>query len=142
MATGAGVAFKHSVVHHSHEHVPDTHEIILRQVFWVRYLNWILSTPLILINIALIGGLNGANLTVAIAADLIMFAAGLTATFTHDQRRWVWYAVVVVSFLTIGYQVGLNGFRSVRQGSDRLRSLFTSYTGANLLVIMLYPMYD
>lgn len=141
MATGEGVTYKHSIVHHTHEHVPDTHQEYLRQIFWVRYLNWIITTPLILINIALLGGLNGANLVVAIAADLIMFAAGLTATFAHDQRRWVWYTIVIIAFLTIGFQVGVNGIRSVRRGADQHRALFTSFAGANLLVFLLYPMY-
>ena len=139
MATGEGVTYKHSVHHHTHKHVPDTTQEILRQIFWVRYVNWILTTPLILINIALIGGLNGANLLAAISADLIMFTAGLTATFAHDEGRWVWYAITCISFLTVGYQVGVNGARSVRQGSDRSRGLFTSFTGANLLVFVLYP---
>jgi bacteriorhodopsin len=139
MATDEGVAYKHSVHHQTHKHVPDTTQEILRQIFWVRYVNWMLTTPLILINIALIGGLNGANLLAAISADLIMFAAGLTATFAYDERRWLWYAITCISFLTVGYQVGVNGARSVRQGSDRNRSLFTSFTGANLLVFVLYP---
>jgi len=139
MATGEGVAYKHSVVHHTHEHVPDTHQEILRQVFWVRYVNWILTTPLILINIALIGGLTGANLLTTIAADLIMFTAGLTATFAQTESRWVWYTIVCISFLTVGYQVGVNGGRAVRRGSGQYRALFTSFTGANLLVFTLYP---
>jgi bacteriorhodopsin len=141
MATGEGIAYKHSIIHYPHKHVPDTHQEYLRQVFWVRYLNWIITTPLILINMALLGGLSGANLVVAIAADLIMFTAGLTATFAHDERRWVWYTIVIISFLTIGFQVGVNGARSVRRGADQHRALFTSFVGANLLVFLLYPMY-
>lgn len=141
MATGQGVAYKHSIVHRSHEHVPDTRQEYLRQIFWVRYINWIITTPLILINISLLGGLNGANLLVAIAADLIMFIAGLTATFSHDERRWVWYAVSVIAFLTVGFQIGVNGARAVRRGADQHRKLFTSFAGANLLVFLLYPMY-
>ncbi|EED19097.1 opsin, putative [Talaromyces stipitatus ATCC 10500] len=139
MATGEGVTYKHSIVHHPHKHVPDTHQEYLRQIFWVRYLNWIITTPLILINIALLGGLNGANLVVAISADLIMFAAGLTATFSHDERRWVWYTITIIAFLTVGFQVGVNGARSVRRGADQHRALFTSFAGANLLVFLLYP---
>jgi bacteriorhodopsin len=141
MATGEGVTYKHSIDHRTHQHVPDTYQEILRQVFWVRYVNWLLTTPLILINIALLGGLNGANLLAAIAADLAMFVAGLAATFARYERRWLWYAIVCISFLTVGYQAGVNGARSVRQGSDRHRALFTSFTGANLLVFVLYPMY-
>jgi bacteriorhodopsin len=139
MATGEGVTYKHSVVHYPHKHVPDTHQEYLRQVFWVRYINWIITTPLILINIALLGGLSGANLLVAIAADLTMFVAGFTATYSYDGRRWVWYAIAVIAFLVVGFQVGVNGARSARRGGDQHRSLFTSFSGANLLVFLLYP---
>lgn len=140
MATGDGVTYKHSITHRAHQTVPDTHQEILRQIFWVRYVNWMLTTPLILINIALLGGLNGANMLTAIAADLLMFAAGLAATFARHNSRWVWYTLACIAFLTVGYQVGVNGARSVRRGSDQYRALFTSFTGANLLVFVLYPM--
>lgn len=135
MATGEGVAYKHSIVHQSH----DTRQEYLRQIFWVRYVNWIITTPLILINMSLIGGLNGANLLVAISADLIMFVAGLTATFSPDGRRWVWYVVSLIAFLTVCFQIGVNGTRAVNRGGDQHRKLFNSFASANLLIFLLYP---
>ncbi|CRG83489.1 Opsin-1 [Talaromyces islandicus] len=139
MATGDGVVYKHSVAHLPHEHVPDTHQEVLRQIFWVRYVNWLISTPLLLINIALLGNMNGANLLVAIAADVVMFVAGLAATFARHEQRWVWFTIVCISFLTIGYQIGVNGSRSVVRRSQEHRALFGTYVGATLAVLMLYP---
>ncbi|KAH8690082.1 putative opsin [Talaromyces proteolyticus] len=139
MATGQGSTWTYSLHHHSHAHVPDTTQQVLRQIFWARYINWILTTPLLLINIGLLGGLSGAHLLVAISADLIMFVAGLIATFAWHERRWVWYTIVCVSFLTIGYQIGVNGSRAVARRSQEHRTLFTSFAGATLATFLLYP---
>lgn len=140
MATGDGVVYKHSIAHQPHKHVPDTHQEVLRQIFWVRYVNWLLTTPLLLFNIALLGNMNGANLSVAVAADLVMFVAGLAASFARHEQRWVWFTIVCIAFLTVGYQIGVNGSRSVLRRSQEHRALFGSYVGATLAVFLLYPM--
>jgi bacteriorhodopsin len=140
MATGDGIAWRHSIVHEAHKHVPDTRQEYLRQVFWARYINWILTNPLLIINIGLVAGLNGASILVAVSADLIMFASGLAATYARHERRWVWFAITCISYLTLVYQVGFNGHRTVANRSQRTRIFFSSFSGASLLLLALYPM--
>ena len=140
MATGEGVAWKYACVHESHEHVPDTRQEYLRQVFWVRYVNWILTNPLIVINLALVSGMNGANLLVAISADLIMFISGLAGTFAQHERRWVWYTISCIAYLTLIYQIAFNGRRASSKRNQQTQRFFGSFSGATLLTMILYPM--
>jgi bacteriorhodopsin len=99
-----------------------------------------LTNPLLILNIGLVAGLNGANILVAVSADLIMFVAGLAATFARHERRWVWYTISCISYLTLIYQIGFNGHRAVLNRTQQTRTFFGSFSGAVLLVLALYPM--
>lgn len=140
MATGDGIGWKYACTRESHRHVPDTKQAYLRQVFWARYLNWMLTNPLIIINMALVAGMNGANLLVAISADLIMFVSGLIATFARHERRWVWYTITCAAYLSLIYQITVNGSRASANRNHQTQRFFSSFSGATLLVMVLYPM--
>merc|ERR1711934_343671 len=47
-----------------------------RQFFYARYVDWSITTPLLLLDLGLIAGADGALIAAAIGADLIMIVAG------------------------------------------------------------------
>jgi len=81
MAMGDGISYSHNTVKESHKHVPDTTQEVYRQVYWARYVDWSVTTPLLLMDLAFLAGLSGANILVAVVADLIMILTGLFAAF-------------------------------------------------------------
>lgn len=140
LSTGDGVAYTHYRLRESHRHVPDTHRDIFRQVYWLRYVNWALTSPLILINLALLSGLNGAHLVVAVAADLVMFVAGAFGSFAaHDPRRWVWFTISCIAYLTVVHQMAFNGRRAATVKDVQTRRFFGSIGGFVLVSLALYP---
>jgi bacteriorhodopsin len=95
MATGMGFRFNVAFIHERHGHgIPDTFKVIYRQVFWARYVDWTLTTPLLLLDLSLLAGMSGANILVAVLADVIMCLTGLFASFgrEHNGSRWGWCA--------------------------------------------------
>lgn len=93
MATGHGVSWHHIKVKESHDHgLPDTHKDVYRQVYWARYVDWSLTTPLLLLDLAFLAGMNGATIMMAIAADIIMILTGLFAAFGSEDtaQKWGW----------------------------------------------------
>jgi bacteriorhodopsin len=140
MATGDGITWNRFRARDSPNYVPGPNEEIFRQVFWVRYINWGLTHPLIIINLAFLAGLNGASLLVAVAADLVMLVSGLTATFSRHHRQWVWYTISCIGYLTLVYQIGVNGRRAASNKHEQTQRFFRVITGATLLVLLLYPM--
>lgn len=142
MATGEGTTFKHDILRHANKHVPDTHDDIFRQVFYLRYINWFLTEPLLLFNLSLVSGLPGAHLLTAVAGDYVMLASGLLGTFAgHTARRWVWFTISAIGYLVTVYQIGVNGSRAARRKDPQTKRLFGSMAGATLLVRALYPVY-
>jgi len=140
MATGSGNSFAHIIVKETHKHVPDTVEHIFRQVFWARYVDWSLTTPLLLLDLSFLAGLNGANILVAVVADLIMILTGLFAAYGHNGgQKWGWYAMAVIAYLVIVYQLAIPGRRAVQAKDNKTAKLFAAIGGFTVVVWTLYP---
>jgi len=140
MATGDGISFNKTVITESHKHVPATHEIIYREVYWARYVDWSLTTPLLLLDLALLGGLSGANILVAIVADLIMVLTGLFAAFgSQDGQKWGWYTIACIAYLVIVYQLAVNGRNAVAGKDSKTKAFYGAIGGFTLLLWTVYP---
>jgi len=140
MATGSGTSLSLTLVKESHKHVPDTVEKVFRQVFWARYVDWSLTTPLLLLDLAFLAGLNGANILVTIVADLIMVLTGLFAAYgTSEGQKWGWYAMGCAAYLVIVYQLVVPGRRAVLAKDSATAKLFGSIAGFTLILWTLYP---
>ncbi|KAL2864340.1 opsin family protein [Aspergillus lucknowensis] len=140
LATGQGIGWKHDVLKHHHKHTPDTDHEVIRQVLWLRYVNWFITDPLILAALTLLSGLPGAHLFAAIAADFIMLGSGILGTYAgHTSRRWVWFTISAISYLTLIYHIGVKGTRAASNREAQTRRLFSAIAGTALLTKALYP---
>jgi bacteriorhodopsin len=92
MATGQGITWHHIIVREKHSgDIPDTFHNVHRQVYYARYIDWLLTTPLLLLDLSLLAGLNGATIFTAVAADIVMILGGLFASFGHTKaQKWGW----------------------------------------------------
>jgi bacteriorhodopsin len=140
MATGDGNSFTHIMVKETHKHTPSTIEHILRQVFWARYIDRAITTPLILLNLAFLAGLSGANTLVTLAADVTMVLTSLFAAFGHSTgQKWGWYTIACLAYLVVVYQLAIPGRRAVRTKDARTSKLFAALVGYTLILWTLYP---
>jgi bacteriorhodopsin len=93
MATGHAISY-HSIREKNHADygLPDTYTTIQRQVLWARYVDWALTTPLLLLDLSLLAGLAGGHILIAIVADIVMILTGLFAAFgnEHTAQKWGW----------------------------------------------------
>lgn len=142
LATGQGLNWKHDSLKHNHKHVPDVEQHVLRQVLWLRYVNWFITDPLILTSLTLVSGLPGASLFAAIAADYVMLASGIFGTYAgHAARQWVWFTISAIAFITVVYHIGIKGTRAASNRDAHTRRLFSAIAGVALVAKVLYPMY-
>jgi len=140
MATGDGISWHHIVIKEVHKHVPDTREHVFRQIFWARYVDWSVTTPLLLLDLAILAGMNGANIIVAIIADIIMVLTGLFGAFGHnDTQKWGYYAMGCIAYLVIIYQLAIPGRRAVLAKDSATAKFFSSIAGFTLILWTLYP---
>jgi len=141
MATGHGVSLHRIAIHEVHDTVPDTWHIIYRHVFYARYIDWLITTPLLLIDLAALAGLSGASIFVAIVADIIMVLTGLFSAFSRNSpQKWGWYAIGVVSFLVVVWHLVYHGRSSASRKSASVSRLYTSISTFTIVLWIIYPM--
>ncbi|KAI4259494.1 MAG: hypothetical protein L6R42_004543 [Xanthoria sp. 1 TBL-2021] len=140
MAVGDGVGKNKITIKHTEKHFPDTYDVIYREVYWARYVDWSLTTPLLLLDLCFLAGLNGASIVVAVVADIIMILTGLFAAFTVDESpKWGWYAMACIAYLVVIYQLALNGRQVAMQKNKKTATFFAAIGGFTLILWTIYP---
>ncbi|KAF2102569.1 family A G protein-coupled receptor-like protein [Rhizodiscina lignyota] len=142
MATGHGVTWHHIKAVEQHDHgLPDTTRDIYRQVYWARYVDWALTTPLLLLDLAFLAGMNGGTILIAIVADVTMILTGLFAAFGSETtgQKWGWYAIACIAYLVIIFQLVLNGRTASLAKGSNVSKFFISIAAFTLIVWTAYP---
>ncbi|KAI1200801.1 hypothetical protein F5X97DRAFT_71132 [Nemania serpens] len=138
MATGTGISIHTTVIRETKLHVIT--ELVKRQVFWVRYIDWSITTPLLLLDLSLIAGINGASILVLVFTDVVMILSGLFAALSHDKAQgWGWYAFACIAYLNIIYQIGFKGRHAVTTKDNKTRAFFGAISLFTLVLWTLYP---
>ncbi|EOD52861.1 putative opsin-1 protein [Neofusicoccum parvum UCRNP2] len=141
MASGHGVSYHHVQVRESHSHVPDTYHDVYRQVYWARYVDWSLTTPLLLLDLCLLAGVDGAHTLIAIVADEIMILTGLFAAFGSEgtPQKWGWYAIACIAYLVVVWHLALHGRAKAFARGSKVSKLFGSIALFTLILWTAYP---
>ena len=142
MAVHDGVGQNKITIKQTQKHFPDTFQTVYREVYWARYIDWSVTTPLLLLDLCLLAGLGGANILVAIVADVIMILTGLFAAFTVEEGpKWGWYAMACIAYLVVVYQLAFNGRGVVQNKDKKTATFFSAIAGFTLVLWTIYPMY-
>ena len=141
MAVNDGVSYNKITIKQSQKHFPDITQTVYREVYWARYVDWSVTTPLLLLDLCLLAGLGGANILVAIVADVIMILTGLFAAFTVPEGpKWGYYAMACIAYLVVVYQLAFNGRGVVQNKDKKTATFFSAIAGFTLILWTVYPM--
>jgi bacteriorhodopsin len=141
MAVGDGTSWQTTTVTEKHHHgIPNLHHELRREIYWARYVDWTITTPLLLADLCLLAGVSGANMLVAIVADIIMCLTGLFAALSQESRpRWGYYAMGCLAYLVIVYQLAIGGRATVRNKDSKTATFYSSIAGFTLVLWTIYP---
>nr|POF15503.1 opsin-1 [Quercus suber] len=141
MASGHGIGYHKATDRTSHKHGPDTYQDVYRQVYWARYVDWTLTTPLLLLDLCLLAGLSGADILVAIVADVIMILTGLFAAFGAEDtpQKWGWYAIACIAYLVVIWQLVFHGRKAASAKGGKVGNFFAAIGGFTLIIWTVYP---
>ena len=106
-----------------------------RQLFYARYIDWSVTTPLLLIDLCLLAGTSGIDIVALIFADLGMILTGLFASLeSQPAYSWGWYTMACVFYLYIVYGLVLSGRTSAAARGQKVSKLFDSVAGFTLIL--------
>lgn len=141
MATGQATTLNCNRARDHHDNLPDTFHRVCRQVYWAHYVDWALTTPLLLLNLSLLAGIDGAHILMAIVADVIMVLSGLFSALgrTGTAQKWGWFIIACVSYFFVIWHIALHGPRSVGAKGSAVKKLFTSLAIFTFAAWTVYP---
>lgn len=141
MAVGMGSHYtKVETSEHHKNNMPTVHKEQEREFLYPRYIDWALTTPLLLLDLGILAGMSGADLTVAIVADEVMIVTGLLAAVASTETaKWGLYAMANVALLVIIYVLAMGGRKMAMSQDKKVGTLFNSLAVFTLILWCLYP---
>ncbi|KAK7416077.1 hypothetical protein QQZ08_012132 [Neonectria magnoliae] len=140
MASGHASAYNCTSKADHHKHLPDTYHDVCRQVLWARYVDWALTFPLIIFELFIFAGIDGAHTLLAVVANLIMVLAGLFSAFghVHTAQKWGWFAISAIAYLFVIWHVAVQG---TRVGSNRDNGVTKLFGSLSAYVAVIWAIY-
>ena len=76
---------------------------LMRQIFYVRYIDWFLTTPLLLLDLLLTCGMPTPTILYVILMNEVMIVTGLVGALVKTTYKWGFYTFGCVAFLFVAY---------------------------------------
>lgn len=114
------------------------------QVFYyARYIDWALTTPLLLLNLAMIATFNVGRKSALVAAimglDVFMIGTGLIAAMTSGTAKWAFYALSCVAFVAVIILIwGILRGEAAKLTAGELKT-YNTLTGILTFLWLIYP---
>ncbi|GAA5969269.1 hypothetical protein JCM21900_005022 [Sporobolomyces salmonicolor] len=111
-----------------------------RSIWYVRYIDWTITTPLLMLELLLTTGLPLSQIFIVIFFDILMVVNGLCGALVHSKYKWGFYVFGLCSLWVIWYFLLVPArASSARLGSDYSRTYVVSTCFLSFLWI-LYPL--
>ena len=80
-----------------------------RPIYWARYADWLLTTPLLLLDLNLLAGADRDTIQTLAVLDVFMIGTGLVGALTQVPTfRYIWWTVSTIALLVIVYFLFVN----------------------------------
>lgn len=110
-----------------------------REIFYARYIDWFITTPLLLMDLLLTAGLPWPTILYTILLDEVMIATGLMGALVSTSYKWGYFVFGCIAFLGVVWNVMFTARRhAFALGSDIHRT-FISCGVLTTFLWFLYP---
>ncbi|BGO98299.1 Protein MRH1 [Rhodotorula toruloides] len=110
-----------------------------RSIWYARYIDWTITTPMLLLELALCTGLPLSQIFGLIFFDLVMIETGLVGALVPSRYKWGFYAFGCAALFYIWWILLVPGRKSAMNlGSDFHKSYITS-TAVLSVLWLVYP---
>ncbi|UZJ56497.1 hypothetical protein CBS101457_005817 [Exobasidium rhododendri] len=131
MASGIGKTLIHSDPHNRSNY---------REVYFARYIDWALTTPLLLLDLTLLAGLPIAETAVLIVADEIMIVTGLIGALHPSLKyRWGFFGFSCIAFAYVVFGLVTSARQAAFLKHPKVGSLYNQVSLALAVSWTAYP---
>jgi len=111
----------------------------IREVFYVRYIDWVVTTPLLLLDILLTAGLPWPTILYTILIDEIMIITGLVGALVASSYKWGYFVFAMFALFYIGYELLWVGRLHSRHFGPAIARTYMLCGGWTIFLWFLYP---
>jgi bacteriorhodopsin len=109
-------------------------------IYWARYADWLFTTPLLLLDLALLVDADQGTILALIGADGIMIGTGLIGALTQVYTfRFVWWAVSTAALLYILYVLFFGFTKKANEMQEDVASTFMVLRNLTIILWSAYP---
>lgn len=76
-----------------------------REIFYVRYIDWFITTPLLLLDLLLTAGLPWPTILYTLLLDEIMIVTGLVGALVASSYKWGYFVFAMIALFFIAWNV-------------------------------------
>jgi bacteriorhodopsin len=109
------------------------------EVYLGRYIDWVITTPLLLLELGVIAGLRPKLIAGVIGADIFMIVTGAIATLEKRPENYLWWIISTGSFLAILASLLTEFSASARRRNGKVNSLFLTLRNVLIVLWICYP---
>jgi len=117
----------------------DVSGVPLRQIFYVRYIDWFVTTPLLLLDLLLTCGMPTPTIAYTILINEIMVITGLVGALVKSRYKWGYYVFGCAAFFFVAYTVVFEGRAYARALGRDVQKTFTLCGAWTIFLWFLYP---
>ena len=107
--------------------------------YWARYVDWFFTTPLLLLDLALLAGATKEAIVWLLVLDVMMIATGFFAGITAGDIRYVWFIVSSLFFIWLLWVLLAEVVKAANQRAPEVRSKFIQLAVLLAVVWTIYP---
>ncbi|RDX56712.1 heat shock protein 30 [Lentinus brumalis] len=110
-----------------------------RQIWYVRYINWFITFPLLLLELLLATGLSLSDIFTTLFMAVVLVITGLVAALVPSTYKWGYYVFGVAALFYIWYVLLWHGPHTTFAAGGALRRGYLFAAGYLSLLLLIYP---
>jgi bacteriorhodopsin len=118
-----------------------------RTIYWARYADWLFTTPLLLLDLALLAGASRNTMATLVGLDVAMIVTGLLGGLTNrgalgleaEAIRLIWWGVSSGFFVVLLYFLVGTLSREAAQRPSDVGQLFSTLRNVTIVLWVAYP---
>ncbi|KAJ1033010.1 hypothetical protein NDA16_000289 [Ustilago loliicola] len=109
-----------------------------RSIWYVRYIDWTITTPLLLLETLLVSGLPLSTVFITIFFDLVMIITGLVGALVESTYKWGFFTMGCVAMFYVFWVIYGPGLKSASHLGDDFKK---AYLYSALILTILWTLY-
>ena len=109
-------------------------------IYYARYADWLFTTPLLLLDLALLAKVDRSTIGTLIGVDALMIVTGLIGALSHTVvARYTWWLFSTIAMIVVLYFLATSLRAATKERSANVQSTFNTLTALVLVLWTAYP---